>query len=117
MAISAKSKKEYVSLLKEKLASSDLWAVRGLMAIYDYQTDYELRQGHTIEFNGVGFSGKDSEILTSFAEQFEKNGRLSEKQMSLLKRLMPRYAGQLLEHCLARGTVVKKDGSYRNNIS
>lgn len=43
--------------------------------------------------NGIGFVHVDSEIITSFAKQFEERGSLSEKQLEILYKKMPKYAG------------------------
>ena len=42
-------------------------------------------------------NGADAEFLTSLAQQYERKGDLSEKQMNILYKKMPKYAGQLLK--------------------
>lgn len=90
-----KTKKETISYFKEKLASDEKWALRGLLRIYQYQTDHEKAIEQTNEYNGVGFTGADSNILSSFAKQYSSRGFLTEKQMFILKKRIPKYAGQL----------------------
>jgi hypothetical protein len=105
----SKYTKEYI---REKLKTSDLWLVKGLIAIYNYQTENEKNSGTTNQSNGVGFNGVDAEILTSFAEQvlnrtseqasndykrFESS--LSVKQKEITRKLLPKYSGQLLRLC------------------
>lgn len=100
------TKKDRINAIKEKLASNDAWALRALAVIYQHQTALEQEQGATKEDNGVGFTGLDAEILTSFAKQYRRwrarpvgsgySHPLSTKQMALLKRKMPKYAEQLL---------------------
>lgn len=105
----SKYTKEYI---KEKLKTSDLWLIKGLIAIYNYQTDNEKDSGTTNQSNGVGFNGVDAEILTSFAEQVlnrtsqqAKNdykkfeSALSVKQKEITRKLLPKYSGQLLRLC------------------
>ena len=53
------------------------------------------RRRKTIEHNGIGFSGPDAEILSSFAQQYQRRGTLSPRQMNLLRRKMPSYASQV----------------------
>lgn len=72
------------------------WATKGLLTIYKYQTAEEQNIGQTKDHNGVGFSGVDSEILSSFAEQVNRKRNLSIKQIAILHRLMPKYARQLM---------------------
>ena len=97
------TKDELVNGIKVQIKSSDNKAIHALMTIYSSQSDEEKCDGHTKELNGVGFGGMDSEILSSFAEQYNRNGSLSPKQMALVKRLMPKYAGQLLKVSFAKG--------------
>lgn len=90
-----KTKKDTISYFKEMLASNDKWAVRGLLRIYQYQTAHEKSIEQTTDHNGVGFTGADSNILSSFAKQYSSRGFLSEKQMFILKKRITKYAGQL----------------------
>ena len=107
------SKKQLIEIFKEKLATNKAWAVRGLMVIYSAQTEEEQFEGSVRENNGVGFVYMESEILTSFAKQLEKNKSLSEKQMSILFKKMPKYANQLLNISLSSGKIVKVGREYK----
>ncbi len=90
------TKKARIAFLREMLACEVRWAIKGLVTIYKYQTDDEQRVGDTCEHNGVGFTGADGEILSSFAEQVNaKRFKGSEKQMNILFKKMPKYAKQL----------------------
>jgi hypothetical protein len=80
---------------KSKLSTNPVWATRGLLAIYKGQTESEKMAGNVTADNGIGFTGTDAEILSSFAKQFQQRGTLSEKQMAILYKKMPKYAGQL----------------------
>ena len=90
------TKKEMIAALKERLVSDDRWALRALLLVYRNQTDDEQHAQATLEHNGIGFSGPDAEILSSFAQQYQRRGTLSPRQMHVLKRKMPSYAGQVL---------------------
>lgn len=91
------TKTETRNFLKSKLRTSDAWAKRALTQIYKFQTDEEQHVGYTKEFNGVGFSGADSEILSSFAEFYKRRGFLSPKQLIILKKRIHKYWGQILK--------------------
>lgn len=112
------SKAARLVFFKEKLARNAAWAMRACEVIYAHQTESEKDARITVEDNGVGFSGRDAEILSSFAEQIITNraarkagtfpkhyGLLSPKQTSILHKLMPKYAAQLIEHLEASGTL------------
>ena len=90
------TKKELIAALKERLATDDRWALRALKLVYRNQTADEQAKQQTIEHNGIGFSGPDAEILSSFAKQYQRRGSLSPRQMHVLKRKMPSYAGQVM---------------------
>ena len=61
------------------------------------QTTDEQNSESTIERNGIGFTGPDAEILTSFARQYQRRGCLSPKQMIILRRRIPAYARQIVQ--------------------
>lgn len=90
------TKKITKDYIREMVTTNDSWARRAVLAIYQYQTDAEQYAGVTTDDNGVGFSGPDAEILTSFANQLKQGRTLSTKQMNLAKKKMGKYAGQLV---------------------
>lgn len=92
------SKKDMIEQLRQRLASDPRWALRALLRIYQNQTADEQSSERTIERNGIGFSGPDAEILTSFARQYQRRGSLSERQMAVLVRRIPSYARQIVHH-------------------
>ena len=102
-----KSKTQRQEWLRQKLATDPSWAMRALKALYKQQTDAEKQDASTHDENGVGFSGNDAEILSSFAnrviawEETAPANRLytsplSPRQMEVLLKRIKRYAGQLL---------------------
>jgi len=90
-------KQELKDYIRNKLKTNNKWAIHGLEVIYQRQTPVEQSAEKTIEYNEIGFSGCDAEILTSFYKQYEKKNWLSEKQLALLKKRISRYAGQIYE--------------------
>lgn len=107
------SKAQLVSMLKTQLATRPQQAIKGLMRIYANQTEGEQSSGIVISNNGIGFVHVDSEILTSFAKQFEERGSLSEKQLAILYKKMPKYAGQLINAAIAEGKIFKEGREYK----
>lgn len=107
------SKAQLVSLLKTQLATRPQQAIKGLMRIYANQTESEQSSGIVISNNGIGFVHVDSEILTSFAKQYEERGSLSEKQLAILYKKMPKYAGQLINAAIAEGKIFKEGREYK----
>lgn len=107
------SKTQLVDILKAQLATRSQQAIKGLMHIYANQTESEQSSGEVIVNNGIGFVGVDSEILTSFAKQYERKRSLSEKQMTILYKKMPKYAGQLINAAIAEGKIFKEGREYK----
>lgn len=87
--------KETNKLWKEKLATDVQWACRGMVRVWEYQTADEQNTQVTNQSNGVGFTGSDAFILTSFADQVNAGRKMSVKQMQIIFKKMPKYAGQL----------------------
>lgn len=90
------TEKDVQAYIKTMLKTNKAWASKGLQRIFrENQTAQEQSSERTIELNGIGFSGADSEILSSFARQMETGKTLSDKQMALVLRIMPRYWKQV----------------------
>ena len=103
----AQTRNERTEHFRRMIAGNQRWALRALIVVYGFQTTSERHRGATIEHNGAGFSGADSEILSSFAERViawnaetvhKYASPLSPKQMVWVHRLMPKYAAQLVRH-------------------
>ena len=81
--------------IKNQLATNPAWAVKGLVKIYTLQTADEQASDRTSHDNGVGFNGLDANILSSFAKQVNAGRNLSQKQMTIVYKKMPRYWKQI----------------------
>lgn len=106
------SKEQLIGMFKNKLEHNKAWAIRGLMVVYGNQTADEQASGTVHVHNGKGFVPTDAKILTSYAEQYKVKQYLSEKQIAVLCRKMPKYARQLLGESLASGKIVKVGREY-----
>lgn len=111
-----------VETIKTLLETSNAAVERALQVIYERQTSDEQVIGTTKHVNGMGFSGADAEILSSFACQVNRKvgqhndylGRpaklgetLSPKQMILARKKIAKYARQLLEVSQAKAPETK----------
>ena len=90
------TKKQIQEFVKNKLSNDPRWAKHALLKIFEFQTAEEQESEHTYFHNGVGFTGADGEILSSFAKQLQRKGYLSPKQMDLLYKKMPKYWKQIV---------------------
>jgi hypothetical protein len=89
------------ALIRERIRTNDAVLKRALLRLYSFQTDDEKWTGSTQDRNGAGFNGVDSEILSSFAVQLSTRGWLSPKQLSVARKLLPKYAQQLFRYAQA----------------
>ncbi len=71
------------------------WLGRGLLAIFANQTADEQYDGQVKTTNGVGFNKVDSGILSGIAVGYQHFHNFTPRQIVLLRRKMPKYAGQL----------------------
>ena len=85
------------------LATNDVAVKRAILAIYARQTADEQSSESTFYHNSVGFSGVDGEIMSSFAKQLKSRGFLTEKQMVIARKKMPRYWKQLVDIATQNG--------------
>ena len=91
------TKKALKAFVREMVATDSRWTLRALRVIYSFQTDTEKATEQTSVHNTVGFTGCDAEFLTSLAKQYERRGSLSDRQMKILYRVMPKYWRQLID--------------------
>ena len=87
-----------------KLETSAVMVERSLLVIYANQTADEKASQSTSKDNGIGFTGADAFILSSFAEWVLKGDakgipegkRLSPKQLEIARKKLRKYTRQLL---------------------
>lgn len=84
-------------IITNKIDSNLNWLCRGIVAIYEKQTADEQQAETTNKHNNVGFNGTDAKFGSSLAKQIIAGRNLSPKQIEGAKRMMKKYAGQLLK--------------------
>ena len=87
---------------RQKLETSRAWAERALVVLHDYQTQSERDAYSTTEHNGVGFTAWDAPLLSEMAEQLKRGQRLSDYQLRMAQRRVPKYARQLVAVAMQR---------------
>ena len=81
--------------IKGLLERSDKMVCISLVQIYNCQTEDEKLSKETSHDNGIGFNAFDSEILSSFAEQYLERGSLTKRQIEVARKKMQKYSKQL----------------------
>ncbi len=104
--------KARIAFIREKLESDDQWILRAMHTIYQRQTADEQNTEQTRYTNGIGFTGVDAELLTSFTKRMIERGYLklltekkavnirtffSQKQEYYIRRKVPKYSRQLVK--------------------
>lgn len=92
---------EFKEYIKKMVTSNPRWAERAVTVLYQRQTEDEQLVQTTVHENGMGFSGIDATILSSFAQQLAQGRRLSPKQLDVCYKRLGKYARQLLQITLA----------------
>lgn len=93
--MTTKAERAVIAEWKGKIARHDNWALRAAIVIVEQQTAEEQASSSTLESNGVGLGSFDADIVTSIVKKHQAGLRLSRKQLDVLRRTMPKYAGQL----------------------
>ena len=108
-------KKEMIAYLKYKLSTDKRWCLRALEVIFDKQTEEEKRDNVTKSFNRMGFTSFDAEILTNICLFYLKNGFISNKQLAICLKVMPKYAKQLLNYTNINDLerIMDRDNNYQ----
>ncbi len=106
MAYTATSKQELISKLKKQISIKDSTAIHTLLFIYNRQIDDEQQQ-ETVKYrNGIGFKPQDVKLGSSFAKWYNDKGFLTAKQIVSVKKLVEKYAGQVIESKICSGEIV-----------
>jgi hypothetical protein len=116
------SKKKLIQGLRYQISHSTEKARRALLLIYSKQTASEQNSSKTLEHNCEGFTTLDAEILTNIAKFLQTYKFLTPRQDQVIKRLIPKYAGQILSSSIERGLIrqvsprryeiIKKEENY-----
>lgn len=92
------TKKLITAYVRRQLSTNRIWALKALVRIFkENQTETEQAIEATKEDNGIGFTGLDGAFLSSLAKQAIAKGTLSEKQMVIVFKKMPKYHGQVIK--------------------
>lgn len=117
------TKKARREFIQAKVATDPRWMIKGLLTIYQHQTEDEQRQDVTKVHNGVGFGAFDAEIMSSIAKRLIQKGAksaiehnqpiilqqyLSPKEEVIVRHKMKKYAGQLARIADQKAPLVKK---------
>lgn len=93
--MTTKAEKAVINTWKGKIAQNDSWALRAAVRMVELQTAEEVASRATLSSNGVGLGAFDADIITSIVQKHLAGNRLTRKQLDVLRRTMPKYAGQL----------------------
>lgn len=102
-----KSKTEIIERLKSQIEVKDSTAIHTLLFVYDNQIEDEKASKSVRHHNGVGFKPQDAVIGSNFATWYKEKGFFTERQMRSVKRLVKKYAGQIVECKISEGEIVQ----------
>ena len=108
------SLKKFVGFIKYKLFNDQKWLERGIVAIFEKQTDREQQAGTSLEHNKFGFSGYDAVVMSAYAKWILEGRHLTDHHYFKARAKMMKYAGQLAKLAIAKREV-KQERFLRNN--
>ena len=88
--------------IQEKLSTDISWITRGLVVLYQHQTESEKYTKETNVLNYVGFNGSDSRYLSYCSEWVLRGGTLSGKHLEKVSRKLPKYWKQIQNIILSK---------------
>lgn len=106
------SRSALVEEFRSQLSSNERWAVKGLIVLFNRQTEDEQAAESTRHSNHRGFNHSDAKKLTGIAKWYNKNGFLTASQIALVQRKIPKYAKQLVDHGISTGRIQKEGRAY-----
>jgi hypothetical protein len=89
-----------VESIKSLLHTNPKAVSRALIVLYNRQTSDEQSSHSTSHLNGRGFNGADAAFGTSLAKQVLAGRYLSNKQLVFARKMVIKYAKQLLEEAM-----------------
>ena len=90
-------------VIKENLSTNPKWIERGVVVLYQRQTEDEKRSGNTIVDNKMGFNGSDSRYLSYCAKWVMSGRHLNDKHFEKCGSRLPKYWKQIMELIKQRG--------------
>jgi hypothetical protein len=91
------TQKNVHAYVRQQLSINRAWALKALVRIFtENQTAQEQVAEATTVDNGTGFTGTDGGFASSLAKQYLNRGSLSDKQMTYVFKLMPKYHSQVI---------------------
>lgn len=109
------SKESLIQALKNQIATRDNQALKALVSVFNNQTEDEQIADDVKVYNDMGFTPFDAEFMSSLAKQYLNKNYLSQKQLQYVKKIMPKYARQLIEQSIRDGKIVKNGKFYTWN--
>lgn len=81
--------------IRTKLQTDDRWLFKGIVALFERQTDQEKKVEDARITNNQGFNKPDSHKLTYYAKWILKHGALTGFHLEDARKRVLKYSGQL----------------------
>lgn len=112
MAVYFNTKKEMIEKLRKQISEKDHTAIHTLMFVFDRQVEDEQRYETVKYHNGIGFKPQDARMGCLLAKWYKDKGFFTAKQIAYVKRMVHKYAGQVVESKITSGEIRKVDGEW-----
>jgi hypothetical protein len=112
MAVYFNTKKEMIEKLRKQISEKDSTTVNTLMLVYANQMEDEQRHETVKYHNGIGFKPQDARMGCLLAKWYKEKGFFTSNQIAYIKRMVQKYAGQVVESKIVSGEIRKVDGEW-----
>ncbi len=75
------------------------------MLVFDNQIEDERKQENVKYHKGIGFKPQDAKVGCSLAKLYKDKGFFTAKQIIYVKRIVEKYAGQVVESKICSGEI------------
>lgn len=108
MACTFSTKREIVEKFRRQIIEKDSTAIHTLLFVYGRQVGDEQEKEVVKYRNGVGFRPQDAKRGSGLAKWYHEHGFFTAKQITLVKRIVEKYAGQVVEAKICEGAIIKE---------
>ena len=106
------NKVDVLSFVKMKIKDDSIWAKRACSLIYNQQDKIEKKLHLSREKNGCGFGRYDTPKLSKIACKINRHQETLD-DINTLKKLMPKYAAQIICCCDQKKLLKHLDAYYK----
>ena len=104
-----------IKFFQYKFYTNPAWVERGIVALFERQTNDEQIVENSRHDNDRGFNKPDSKIMSQWAKEIISGQHLKDSELKLARKRLMKYAGQLAKIANYK-YYQKKNAEEKNNV-